>query len=855
MSDPADKTNDLIAELARLMATPPANGGGATGATRPAPSPAATTPPPNAPAAQSAAPTVRIPGMDMPKPAAPVPPRPPAAGAIRIPGMDNPPPAGAASSAPPSLSKFDFGKPVAPAAPIRQEPLSTLSQRLAPQNPVQRPEPSATPSEPSAPPTAQVRLPGETRPEAESKPSGETSALPAVPSAAPSPLPAKPAPSTAPVSPASRSSSDFRFDFGFGKNPPQPSAAPAEEPEPDPIADLIAAEMLDEPGDEPEASEPEMRAPEPEASKPGPMLPVAGPRPAASAPVVPKPVSVAPRAPESDRFDVAPAIDLDLAEDKPSSRPEPRAPEPPMPASGPVARSTDPSPRAPEPALRPSVQPAAAARDSDPMSEIESLIGEAVRVELASPTPPKTQPAPSPSLGFEPQLSARADSVKAAPVKPEVVRPEIGDSQPSPIVPPLTTQFAPRRTSLKDDPGRSAADEAVLAAAAAMGEDVERIAPDTADETPYRRLKVKPQRGGSSGARQYVGMAVAGTLLLASGLGLYWVLNMGGAGGDASGANAPQLTADATPVKEPPPAADTEAEAARSPVLAQIDGTSAQPGTEQLVSTDQTADTPVTRDVTQVAAADDGGLANRRVRTVTVRPDGTIVSGDDSVAGSEELPVDRPNVPDLPAAETATLLTDDSPLSAPTTSQSDTVALPAIDAATLAPGATAETGTTPAASSGIVPPQPISFPVRSAPSASAFGGTPASSAPATPAASAAPSGGALTPNGQIDLLGGAGTQPVQVAATTPAPVSSSNAPAYVQLSSSPSQADAQSSLSALNGRFGSLFGGRQAEIQSADLGQRGTWYRVKVPAASRAEAQSICASIQASGGDCIVTDN
>ncbi len=83
-------------------------------------------------------------------------------------------------------------------------------------------------------------------------------------------------------------------------------------------------------------------------------------------------------------------------------------------------------------------------------------------------------------------------------------------------------------------------------------------------------------------------------------------------------------------------------------------------------------------------------------------------------------------------------------------------------------------------------------------------------------------------------------------------VGSGNAAAYVQLSSSPSEADAQASLRALNNRYGSLFGGNQLVIQSADLGQKGVWYRVKLPAASVADAQNMCASIKANGGDCIV---
>jgi hypothetical protein len=113
--------------------------------------------------------------------------------------------------------------------------------------------------------------------------------------------------------------------------------------------------------------------------------------------------------------------------------------------------------------------------------------------------------------------------------------------------------------------------------------------------------------------------------------------------------------------------------------------------------------------------------------------------------------------------------------------------------------------------------------------------------------------GAQTPNGQIDLLGNsidvAAAEPVRT--TTPA--SSSNAAAYVQLSSSPTEADAQASLRSLNNRYGSLFGGNQLVVQSADLGQKGTWYRVKLPAASLSEAQGLCAGIKANGGDCIVT--
>lgn len=745
MSDPADKSDDLIAELARLMA-----------ASTPSPQPA---PAPGPEAKAPAAPAVRIPGMEPPRPAAAATPRGPVTGAIRIPGMDSPAPV--ATSAP--VSKFDFGKPVA-AAPIRQEPLSSLTERLAPHDPVPptaRVEPNPGPTPAPTPQPTPVRVPADLKPVTENRSFAQGPAL------AVTPPPASPPPAA--------DHSDFNFDFGFGKNPP-PSASPPRPTTPpadDPIADLIAAELDDAPA-----------APD---DKPRPVFSAA--KPATSAPPPLKPVTVAPRAPETDRFAVSPGVGLDM-------KPTPGQPAAPSRAELPA--------------------------ESDPMSEIESLIGEAVRVELSAPGPVKVQAA---QPRVEPQIAFDADGDDEDEGDDEAVpahRPE-----PAPIVPPLTAQFAPRRSSLKDEVGAGGAEDAILAAAAASGAQLDRIDPSIGDESPYRRLKVTPARSGffAGGTRQYVGMAVAATLLLAAGLGLYWVLNIG-RGQVATGDTAPQLTADATPVKEIP-SVEPAAETARSPVLEQIDGTSAAPSVEQLVSTDETNGAPVVvaREVTPTGGDSDNGLASRKVRTVTVRPDGTIVSGDDAVAGAEELPVDRPNVPAVPATDTPNLLNE--PLSIAATEPID-----------ISPTPTAADGG-PVFNPNLVAPIPRSFPVREA------GAT-------TAAVATAPVVGAQTPNGQIDLLGGATpAAPTQVAAVTPA--DAGNAAAYVQLSSSPSESDAQASLRAMSNRYGSLFGGNSLGIQAANLGQKGTWYRVRLPAASLGEAQRICASIKANGGDCIVT--
>ena len=819
MPDPADKSDDLIAELAKLMAAPTGKPSAVQPPARPAP--LNLTPMPTTPATAAPTPTpVRIPGMDAApaKPAAQAPTpaptpvadtRAPATGTIRIPGMDQPAPV--STSAP--VGKFDFGKPVAAAA-LRQEPLSTLSERLAAQNP------SAAPAAP--------RIPSSLTPVSENRSFAEGPALSV----------AKPAP----TSPAA-SSGDFSFDFGFAQNPPNSSTAPQPMPQPqaappvhsdDPIADLIEADMVDHVDATEGQTAPEEAAPHPAPVAP-PMLravtaqpaqarPSISPansaptRPAGNSPIPLKPVSVAPRPPESDRFAISPGVGLNMK--PPASQP----------LGAPVSRGP---------------QPPAAHDDDDPMSEIESLIGEAVRVEL-SPGPVRVQ-APQ-SVSPKVELEAEDD------VEAEIAHHP--QAAPAPVVPPLTTQFAPRRANLKDDAASRSAEDAILAAAAASGSNVGRMEPSVGGESPYRRLKVKPERSAffSGGLRQYIGMAVAGTLLLAAGLGLYWVLNMGRSG--QTGANAPVLTADATPAKVLPSAAPSApTDAAKSPVLAKMDGATPAPSSEQLVSTEQsTAD--VTNDVAPATGGDnESGLANRKVRTVTVRPDGTIVSGDDAVAGGEALPIDRPNVPAVPSTETTNLLGNGDQGASPTPlvpSALDATAGPDNSAS----GPTTQTAdVSPVIDTTQVAPTPMQFPVRSSTAAKTGGSVPTN----TTVNALVPK---TTPQ-ELDLMGGGNTtpaqKPVQVAATkpvqaTPAAPAGGSAAAYVQLSSQPSAADAQASVKSMTSKYGSLFGGSTLVVQQVDLGQKGVRWRVRLPTDSLSAAASICAQIKAQGGDCFATN-
>ena len=66
-------------------------------------------------------------------------------------------------------------------------------------------------------------------------------------------------------------------------------------------------------------------------------------------------------------------------------------------------------------------------------------------------------------------------------------------------------------------------------------------------------------------------------------------------------------------------------------------------------------------------------------------------------------------------------------------------------------------------------------------------------------------------------------------------------------------ADAQSAYARAQQRFPSVLGSLDPQIQEADLGAKGIFFRVRVgPWATRAEAIEVCESLKAAGGNCFV---
>ncbi len=436
---------------------------------------------------------------------------------------------------------------------------------------------------------------------------------------------------------------------------------------------------------------------------------------------------------------------------------------------------------------------------NDPLAQIERLVGPAVNLSE----------------------SAALGRSRATPTLPE-----------APATSGPASERAPRGNF-------DSVDEAILAAAAATGAQVEWVDDAGAAEEPKAEKSVL--RGAPTPifglTRAIAGPLVAVTLLVVAGVGLYWVLGQG----SAPTGPAPLIVADTAAVKETPAPSDTTPE--QSVVFNEISGvdTGSQ---EQIVSRDQTdietvsqiasAGTMGTDPTSGVTDPNQDGLVNRKVRTVTVRPDGTIVTGDDSVAGTAMLPVDRPNVPEVPGADFST---PDLIASASAEAETAAAATPAASA-----GPVVEAGANVAvadATGAVLPGRSVTIP-RQRPdnfqqlAATALATTQAAPAPATPAATPAPV-----------------AETVQQPAA-PVAASGGTAASYVQMSSQRSEEAARQTAQQIATRYGVLFGGANLEIQRVDLGERGIYYRVLVPADSRGTATNICANVKAAGGDCVV---
>lgn len=215
-----------------------------------------------------------------------------------------------------------------------------------------------------------------------------------------------------------------------------------------------------------------------------------------------------------------------------------------------------------------------------------------------------------------------------------------------------------------------------------------------------------------------------------------------------------------------------------------------------------------------VAAAN--GDEPRRVRTVVVRPDGTVIAGgDDAATGSQSATVPEPPTTVSTQQQTGT--------------ESATVSEPVVTGT-----ATESTNTATQATSPVpLPPAP-----RQVETVAVASTNQQSAAADEQATTAQPATGQPAPS-----------QPVATAALP-------SGAFLVQVAATREEGQAQATANSVQQRFAGIIGGYQPTVQRADLGSRGIFYRVAVgPMSSQQEAAQVCDRLKSAGLDCFVRRN
>ncbi len=214
-----------------------------------------------------------------------------------------------------------------------------------------------------------------------------------------------------------------------------------------------------------------------------------------------------------------------------------------------------------------------------------------------------------------------------------------------------------------------------------------------------------------------------------------------------------------------------------------------------------------------VSAAQSPALGEpRRVRTVAVRPDGTIAPPPGSPAAAAPAASAAPATASAPA---------------PASAAPANPAAPAQAAAGQAPRPVVGAPRPP----GSRPPAQDEAPRAAAPTQTAAAG-PAASAPA-----------AVRP------------APQAAAAPAAAPAAAAGSGFMIQLGAPGSESEARATFAALQRRYADQLGSEQPVIRRADVGEGKTVFRLRVGPYSREDAVQRCEALKAAGGQCFIARN
>lgn len=374
--------------------------------------------------------------------------------------------------------------------------------------------------------------------------------------------------------------------------------------------------------------------------------------------------------------------------------------------------------------------------------------------------------------------------------------------------------------------------------------------------------------------------AVAAVALIAGGVGAYYLTS-----GGVAGFGEPQLVrAPDGPYKIVPEKGDAidepiEGEA----VFDQVQGVPAK-GNERLVTREESVPNlpGVSPQVSRVILPDGKEIdadapdalspaetGPRRVRTVLVKPNGDIIEtperptaaattapsadGIAALAGGTAplpgtiVPAEEPATAALPGEDEGSAAGLPPLDASEQTSEPDIAAPPAV--ATVAPVTVAPSAEAPTSVEAVLPPAPEApkpRPAKPAPAPVAHDG------PldlAATAAAPAPASRAVAPT-EVAAVDPATATPIAAAPTTSAPAPAGGA--YVQVSSQRSEAAALAAFEAMRRKNPGVLGGLSVDVQRADLGAKGVYYRVRVPQPSKEQAVALCQSLKSAGIDCLI---
>ncbi|HLZ67654.1 MAG TPA: SPOR domain-containing protein [Aliidongia sp.] len=110
-----------------------------------------------------------------------------------------------------------------------------------------------------------------------------------------------------------------------------------------------------------------------------------------------------------------------------------------------------------------------------------------------------------------------------------------------------------------------------------------------------------------------------------------------------------------------------------------------------------------------------------------------------------------------------------------------------------------------------------------------------------------------TPSGKPVTLAPPQTAARPVPAPTPAPAAAAGGPLRVQIAATKDEASARAEFARLQKAHADLLGNLSATVVKADLGDKGTFYRIQAgPIADKAQADKLCTQLKPLGIGCIV---